>query len=645
MKQITIRSITLEGFRSYTTPVTFQFNTTGLHLIKGDNGEGKTTIFSALYWVMYKQNLNDTNNDKVATWKHMRTTEFKGTRVIVYFGVGRYKYMVARHLHYKGKTAGVVGENHLMIFRKEKVDKEKFNSSHQINDELYKADQQAYLIKILGIDAKTFVNSVIFGQRMARLMSSKDADKRNLFESLFDVDFIDELKKNANSKHSELSTKILRYTNEKEVLDSKVTLLTRQLATANNVHAEFKEQRSARLKAFKEQAAHKLEELASTQQLVEVAKKKAAKADKTNVLEVLIQDADTKREANAAAKQRLSNVKQDIADYERQYTASEVRLNNWATTLQQVKDTCPTCGGPLSVETVAKSRKVILDNIQQEKDIKKSIASKITKYQQSQENLQLEVNSSLKEFTAAMDAYNEAKQHVTINNSNTELLALEQKARLLQQSIDNIKANFEAERARKPPEMDIAAMEVELAECNESLPDYEAAISKGNKLLARYTWWIKNAFGSDGLKAYIFSAMLNRLNECLSVYTAYFGYTVAFGIDLTKATKPFYGKVMLDGVNDVDYQELSGGQKQKIDVCIAFAMHDMVATKSIFNILLLDEVTEGLDIEAQEMVDTLIRIKAETKAVYIISHSPMMDYSGVVEYTVQGGNKTKSTIA
>ena len=60
MQSVVIKSISLEGFRSYSQPTTFKFANTGLHLIKGQNGMGKSSLFSALTWNLFKVNLNNT---------------------------------------------------------------------------------------------------------------------------------------------------------------------------------------------------------------------------------------------------------------------------------------------------------------------------------------------------------------------------------------------------------------------------------------------------------------------------------------------------------------------------------------------------------------------------------------------------------
>lgn len=645
MQQITIKSVKLEGFRSFVSPVSFPFGTTGLHLIKGGNGEGKTTIFSALAWCLYKINLNDTPNAKIPTWKWRRTNTYLGTRVIVILGIGKYKYLIARHMDYKGKTRGLDGENTLLIFRKEKADKNPISKEDIVNDELYKSDQQAYLNRLLGVDGKTFLNSVVFGQRMTRLMASKNEDKRDLFEKLFDAEFIDILRERAVAKLTGTNNALQLFRQDHAGVEASFIHLTQQLEQATNIETEFKSQRKVALAIIREDHTIAKTELQSTLQLITVAEKKVAKQGKTSVLNVLLDDADTKREAFYDAKERLNNLRRDIDDLSRQVTASELAQNKLWEQLKLVKDTCPTCGGKLDDKQVSATKKKIEQDIKDEVKVERTIEQKIVNLRASEVNLQAEYNISHEAFTLAMQSYDEAKDsNVITGSSQNELLALQQKKNLLTERIKNLVAAYNAEKERKPPTVNIPELQTTLAKVEANKLRLEKSIRIHNNLSKRLEWWVKNAFNANGLKAFVFSAMLNKLNECLSVYTEYFGYSVVFGIDLSKPSKPFFGKVTLDGEHEVDYSELSGGQKQKIDLCIAFAMHDSISVKSSFNLIIFDEAAEGLDIEAQEMFDTLLRMKADKKAVYVISHNNQMDLSGAVEYEVVGGNKKTSTI-
>jgi len=72
-------------------------------------------------------------------------------------------------------------------------------------------------------------------------------------------------------------------------------------------------------------------------------------------------------------------------------------------------------------------------------------------------------------------------------------------------------------------------------------------------------------------------------------------------------------------------------------------MHDLISYNSNINVLIMDEVFEGLDESGEAAVFDLIRMKAdEGKAIYIITHSPHIDslYSTTVEIEVDDMGRT-----
>lgn len=642
-QQVTIRSIALEGFRSYSALTQFKFNNTGLHLIKGLNGAGKTSLFSALSWCLFKVNLNNTNEAKIPTWKWLRHTGYKGTRVQVIFGVGKYKYLVARHKDFKDLTKGIDGNDSLLIFKKEKVDKTPITSADIVNDPLYKSDAQAYLNSLLGIDSKTFLNSVLFGQRMSRLMDSKDADKRELFEKLFDASFIDLLKDKAVTKANEASAALSKLQQEHAIAVSRHQSLTQQIEQAETILSEFAETRKATLVQLKgnyDATKESVNELAAAIR----AEEALASNEDESPLNDLMEDADTKRDAYYTAKDELAMTARDIAAKKRDiqvYVDKEAKLTQY---LAEVKTKCPTCQAPLSEVKVLAAEAQLQTDIAEVINIQRALKKNLDDLIVVETAKQHTLNKTLNAFTQASEAYLAAKQSHTPANDN-KLSQLSNKHALLLQQAQQLRNQYNAEKERKAPAINVSQLNSELASLEENNPILEKSIKIKSNYLTRLGWWQKSAFNSGGLKAYIFSAMLSQLNACLSVYTQYFGISVSFGIDLTKASKPFYGKVVFDGEHEVEYQELSGGQKQKVDICIAFGLFDMVsANASSFNIIIFDECSEGLDYQAQEMLDTLLQIKSETKAVYIISHNNQLSLSGCTEIEVSGGNKGQSTI-
>jgi DNA repair exonuclease SbcCD ATPase subunit len=129
--------------------------------------------------------------------------------------------------------------------------------------------------------------------------------------------------------------------------------------------------------------------------------------------------------------------------------------------------------------------------------------------------------------------------------------------------------------------------------------------------------------------------MLNKLNEYAAKYADRLGFAIRFSVDLEKASRPFTTQIIRSDGLSVTYADLSGGEKQSVDICLAFAMHDLLSHKIPLNVLILDEVFEGLDREQIEAAFELIRLKAGNRTVFVITHAELIDSMGTKTITVE----------
>jgi DNA repair exonuclease SbcCD ATPase subunit len=72
-----------------------------------------------------------------------------------------------------------------------------------------------------------------------------------------------------------------------------------------------------------------------------------------------------------------------------------------------------------------------------------------------------------------------------------------------------------------------------------------------------------------------------------------------------------------------EYENLSGGEKQRVDLIVQFAIRDMMCTYLGFssNILVLDEITDALDaISCDKVINFITTELSDIESVFIISH-------------------------
>ena len=613
MSNVKILSIEIEGFGSFVKSTKVALDRGSIiTLVKGENGSGKTTLFSALYWAFYGENLKGVKQQSLVTYKKHRPKEFLGTRVLVDFVIGEVPYKVARHIDYIGFTEGRVGDTSLMIFRDGKL------FDHQSD----KRTQTKFVSDLLGMDSKLFVNSIIFGQRVVRFLECKGEEKRRVLESIFDVGFVDELKQKAKKKYDELVALGIARSTKIERLDTEVNGLNAQLKSKEEELANHQADKARRLESIRE----RIKEEQARQAPHKAAQEKILKDG--NEVRNRIKEYDSKDDAKfieAFENSEASDVKrrEDIDRLDGRIKTEKAALQ----VLQkergdQKENICDYCGHPLekaSLEKVLSRFDAKIKTIDQEIASLEKVLSDLKVVDDPGEP-NLEDNRILYEACLESVEKNKADQ-TKVEVLIAEYSGLDKLLQAGEASIKRAHDEIASEEASPAPKDN-------LKETNSKIEDRE-----GQKLLLEReqikaqrqediaNWWVKKGFSPSGISSYIFESMLGLLNTSIEKYAPSLGVRVVFSIDLSMASKPFVTKCYSAGGLAVSYSDFSGGERSRIDIATAFALHDVMSKSSDFNLLVLDEVFEGLDEGGVEDVFRLIRAKAKDKSVYVITHA------------------------
>lgn len=621
IRHVNYKSIRVEGFQSFGSYAVFSFDAAGIHLIKGANGVGKSTLFNAILWCEFGHNLKK----NIETWEDRRPVDYKGTRVVLTRQVGEYQYLIARHKSYKGKTFGLTGGDKLMIFRKSADDTSAWTAEHMLHDDQHKSQMQDAIIEQLGIDLKTYMNSIFFGQRLSGLIGVSNTEKRDLFEKLFDVDFVaaarekakgivDENERNISTKQNEVSR--VKMDLERTISDLEAT----KIAITN-----FKAEKQAEIDSKHKDLENVQTSLKTNIKALNQAKEDLKQIDNSDFDE-LSNTVTVLQRSLRDAKQELSQCLDILSDWEDTENSAELKKARFEEDLSNVDESCPVCEAPLKPEKIQAAKAKITKLISTEQQVidkAKAEFKKVQKVQKVWEKKVEDVQAKLQTKQTQLAELDVERQERSKLLSN--ITTLETRVEWQIERQDELKKEIAKLNLKEytPPVLP-AVLEDRITQNEKFIQEAEVQISKMQKQVDNYGWWVKVGFGSSGLKAYVFNAMLTQLNLYAAEYAARLGFGVEFSVDMTKASKPFQTLVYQnDEVRD--YLDLSGGQKQRVDMVVAFAMHDMVSYKTRINILVMDEVFEGLDNDGVETAFDLIRRKAENHAVYLITHNDIID--------------------
>lgn len=637
-RKVIYKRLVVEGFQSIAKPTVFNLDRgAGINLIKGANGKGKSTIFNALFWGEYGINLKKS----VATWVDKRPTGYRGTRVVVERTDGEFDYMIARHFEFKGTTRGLQGGDKLMIFKKP-VDQAEFSDKDLVGAGQHKDDMNLLIEQQIGVDSTTYLNSILFGQRMKSLAETDAKDKRTLFDKLFDVAFVDAAKEKGTAERTRLTTLITglasNISTAQQIVDTNTKILDEQAEIKKKFDLEQSEKISD-LEVELDEAKQRSEHIPAEKALLQ---KKIDAYDWNSLIQAK-DKADKSKEHSTTQQDKAKKLKQAVDNANNAVEDSNKKQVKLQKDLEEIIDTCTVCGQPLDKKQVAEAKKRIKQFISTEETVAKALKAALEKATK-------EHDTFLPEVQKAKDQYNADLLHVsTVEESlkgadalKKELNTLDNEETQLKKDVVRLEASIKKEKEAKPPVVDIAAY---TKSKEDSLKIVEAKTKEKEEAalrLSKVDWWCTKGFGASGLKAFVFNAMLSGLNQAAHRYAARLGFRVEFGIDMSKASKPFR-MLIYSGGNVRDYGDLSGGQKQRVDMVIAFAMHDLVSFKTDINILLMDEITEGLDNAGVEAAFQLIREKAKDKTVYVITHLDMLDGLGA-KYIFVDSDENDNTI-
>jgi exonuclease SbcC len=678
----------IEGFGSIGNSLEFDLAKKGINLIKGKNGSGKTTIFNAFAWCLYGANLKGITNGLIATKKTRRPPSYQGTCVSVSIEFDSISYIVTRHLKFKGLTFGLKGDNSLMVHKL--VDGQyKMETS-----ELFKCDQQGFINRLIGMDYKVFVNSVLFGQRMSRLVSASGSEKRAIFEELFSTGYASLAKSEAKLQLDNTVLQIKDIEKDTEVLKSKQSYIQSQYDKSKQVSEGFEGNKQKSIQDHK----NRLEELGETKVTLNSALKQfVSDIESCNINlssnKELLSNFDSSeliktRELLKEGKEELSYLKGTLRGYETKLgnvsndirssdnsisqlkrneeserSTIELKLSREKEALLVVKTSCHACGKPINKEDIEGIKLSITKEIERLDrcliDLSDNISSKIESIYLVKKDVLLPNKEYL---NSAIDlvSLDVSKQNIIITNLQEKELdqskgiaELEGKIYKLESKIESLGNSKDSTNSRlQDNHNSIAQSELDLVNSRKltaPTTDFESMLSE-IKLIGeqvgelnlehtyltdnseRLKYWATKGFASTGMSSYIFGVRLGELNKYIHKYSQRVGVSIEMGIDLDKASKPIYTKVTQSDNTVLDHKELSGGEQQLVDVCIAFGTHEMVS--KTLPLLILDEVFENLDPANIDKVFDFVRLKVdEGKDVFIITHQQDLDftYTKVIE--------------
>lgn len=542
-------NIIIEGFCSIPY-LELNLGSKGITVIRGATGEGKTTILSALVWGAYGKNLKGKSD--VNTWEKYRPKNYNGTKVEIYFGKDGKTHKITRCLKYKGEINGAKGKDRL-IYEIDAVEVSEKN----------KGEIQALINADLGMSYSLFMNSILFGQGMKRLIQESSSDKKDLFEEIFELGYISKARDIAKGYYTEA----LREYNE--------------ISQKYSSSKEKKQSIQRMLDDLKKQANHVKNDLSSRVKVLEKKLSLLAKAKKENELNETVTYKNRIEQRIQEARDNQKELLNKINDAKKKTRVSLEEFIGVIIKLLKRGDI------KNSLKRLMEVKKAFGD-IERLQDKCSKLADKISNYRDKLEELRDQ------EYEA-----NKVQRDIDLTHVEIKKLLSEKRAGVNLGLIKKYKT--------------------QLSTISDKLQSIESEMEEKRAKVDNYKWVMDDPLGNRGIKAFLFESSLDILNETLESYSEVLGFSILFYVDIQGVKKDFNTQIIMDGI-EVSYEELSGGQKTLVNLAMAFAMNEVMTKAKGINIAFLDEVFENLSSEYVDLVIGLIRKIYKDKTLYLISH-------------------------
>lgn len=595
MNSIKFNCVKLNNFLSY-KEAELRLDRNGFILVNGENknptdnslsnGCGKSSLFNAIAWCLTGQT---TSGIKDVSNIYLNET----TSVEVDFNINDTKYKVVRTKNPSNIKIYINGED---------------KSGKGIRD------GEQLLSEYIPSLTSTLINSVIIlGQGLPqRFTANTPAGRKETLEKLSNSDFmIAEIKDRIARRKTYLNTEIRNIEDSKLKLETELNLNNQSIEKTeediNNLLAENIKDKEIKLEEEQYNLGQK-------------------KLERDRLSEKLTEEEDEVGQIEYNHSELLSNNLDKVDEFKSKLTNTDELLNEVnelnseikvkeqeLEKLKNIKDTCPTCGQKLPdvhvVDTTSLEQEIgeltrifdvkraELDRIIEEKhELINNFKEQLSIEVKEHEELLNKAKFSLVNKRNTLKSIEREVQDLEIstNSLQLEIDNYENKLNSLKKELDNLKVSVNNSKE------EYQRLDVELINKQEHL----AVINKMESLVKR------------DFRTFLLSNVIEYLNNKCQEYSQVVFNTTELVISQDK------NNISIKYA-EKEYETLSGGEKQKVDVIIQLAIRDMLRTYLDFssNILVLDEITDSLDIVGASQLLNLITTKVtDVEAIYIISH-------------------------
>jgi len=314
------KSLTLEGIRSYEQE-TVEF-ATGENLIFGPNGAGKSTILQGLFGGLFQTNITkkEVNND--FNLAELVRKQAESGRIELTFVIGGEEFCVEWEIKKQfGDEGEVTGANTKSGYPKlsSPALEETISGFNDVQDEIQ---------EIIGMDAKSFVNSVYVQQGdITRLIHADTETRREILDGLLGLDRMDDLISRVDKARKEYG---------KAERDAKTRLDDTQKRIDDLPETGVLDKKIQELREEESELEGEIEDL--KEKIDRLGERKDENKDQLERIDDLQEDLDGAKEELRKAKKEHQGHKEDLDTEKSQKSEREAELEEKREALTRARD-------------------------------------------------------------------------------------------------------------------------------------------------------------------------------------------------------------------------------------------------------------------------------------------------------------------
>ena len=550
------------------------------------NGSGKSSIWEAISWVLTGETIRG-SKDVVNKYTS------NGAKVEIDFSINNIPYKLIRT-----KDDKDLGTNLKFYVNGQDKSGKGIRDTEKILQE-YLPDLTSDLLGSV----------IILGQGLPqRFSNNTPSGRKEVLEKLSKSDYmIEDIKYKLSARKSELSEEFRKYEDVILSLSSKKSVHEEQIKLMQTKLANLAPKDWDNQIANKEQAIIEIEN-----DIINITDKINSDKNELDALKSELAQIDVKiKDIQIDYSNKLNTLLEPYLDDQSSIKYSIPALEQKIRELQSISDICPTC-----------KQKLPNVHLTDTSDMEKDLAERKDKL------------ANLNIVIADLKKANQDQLSLAINN-------LESKRQSIDVKLVELKLNEDEslvktmQTSKSTLERDIQSLISERDSFATNKLSLEQNLVDAEKLCSQIADDILyNNIEKDNTKKH-----LDVISKMLTVATRDFrGFLLISIIDFIQTKAKEYSKDIFDtdkiafkldgnniyiGYNDKQYENLSGGEKQKVDLIIQFAIRDMLSNYLDFssNILVLDEIFDNLDdVGCQRVLNMISSKLTDIENIFIITH-------------------------